>query len=760
MPTTLLTDLAETKLATAAGSGSQVRIAEIALGDGNGATYDPTHDQTALVRERSRRAIDSAFLSGGNTWVVRAEFPTDTPAFSVREIGFFDEDGDLIAIWAGQDVVPRQTGAIIYMVEHALNFSRVADGLVIVSAPTDDAAAMQDQLDDAQTLLGRPAGATHLGQFPGEIIPDNATVREALVALEDAVGAGGGSAAVSLAGPVLVYPGSSNVFTITDYSDFALYTVATDVGTVVRVEETITLDLPAGASGDMVTLTVMRNDVATEFGIALGGASIARPTILAPIDGNTGVGSSVAISASTFQTFPAALDTHQDTDWQIATDAAFASVVWESLADAANKTAIAVPSGTLQEADTYFLRVRFRGGALGTSQWSPVISIATAASFAPSAETAILPWSEPFGAVWGGVGVSGDVIAVGVPEALSPITFERGAGSVDIHARAGGGWTLAQTLQPAGLIGEQWDFAYQEGEHFGAKLAIDGDILVVGAPRKSAWAGAFWIYERQGDVFGEVATGSGSGSDQMGIAVAVSGQRVIVGAETDDPGAVNAGAAFIYEGPDWGLAATLVASDPQQNLKFGAAVAIDGDLAVVGAGASGNPAPATGAAYVFERDGAGVWTQIAKLTASDQASGDGFGRSVAIHGTTILVGAPQRDGAAGADTGAVYVFKQAGGVWNQSAVITSPTPGATDHFGAAVALSGAFALIGAPLEDAAGTNSGAAFLFEDQVSGWVAIDTFTASDGAINDRYGTAVDLDQATAVIAAPYAAAAYVIS
>ncbi len=135
MPVTLLTDTGETKLTTAAGSGSHVSITQIALGDAGGRRYDPTHDMTALVNERVRRDIDSADFDGEHTWYVRAEFPTDTPSFAVREIGFFDQDGDLIAIWAGADVQSRQTGVIVYLVEHALSFSRVAEGLIMVDAP-------------------------------------------------------------------------------------------------------------------------------------------------------------------------------------------------------------------------------------------------------------------------------------------------------------------------------------------------------------------------------------------------------------------------------------------------------------------------------------------------------------------------------------------------------------------------------------------------------------------------------------------------
>lgn len=138
MPTTLLTDIAEAKITAAAGSGTAVAITHIALGDGNGANYAPSYSQTALQRERARQAIQTRHIVGTNAWRVKAEFDPDTPAFAVREMGFFDADGDLIAIWAGNDVVARQTGAITYLVDHVLSFTRVEDGLVVVNAPDDD----------------------------------------------------------------------------------------------------------------------------------------------------------------------------------------------------------------------------------------------------------------------------------------------------------------------------------------------------------------------------------------------------------------------------------------------------------------------------------------------------------------------------------------------------------------------------------------------------------------------------------------------
>jgi hypothetical protein len=134
----LITDIGEAKLNQALGSGVAVNITHVALGDGNGATYSPGAGQTALKREMARKPIERQHMVGTNAWRVTVEFDHNTPVFWVREIGFFDAEGDLIAIWAGVDIDPRQTGAIDYALEHILNLSRVKDGLIIVTGPDDD----------------------------------------------------------------------------------------------------------------------------------------------------------------------------------------------------------------------------------------------------------------------------------------------------------------------------------------------------------------------------------------------------------------------------------------------------------------------------------------------------------------------------------------------------------------------------------------------------------------------------------------------
>lgn len=138
MPTTILTDIAEAKITQAAGSGSQVAITHVALGDGNGASYNGDFGQTSLRRERVRVPIERRHFVSPNAWRVKAEFGADTVAFDVREAGFFDAGGSLIALCTFPEAEVRRTGAIVYLIDHVLNFSRVAEGLIIVDAPDDE----------------------------------------------------------------------------------------------------------------------------------------------------------------------------------------------------------------------------------------------------------------------------------------------------------------------------------------------------------------------------------------------------------------------------------------------------------------------------------------------------------------------------------------------------------------------------------------------------------------------------------------------
>ncbi|SMX27295.1 hypothetical protein TRP8649_01398 [Pelagimonas phthalicica] len=135
----IYTNLGLRKIRDAAGTANKVKIKFIALGDAAGVPYAPEATQTGLRRERLRTEIERHYPVGDNAWYVKAVFPSGSTEITVREMGFFDEDGDLIALWAGTDVGNgRGTGPHEYLIQHALDFRAVESGLIMIDAPLDD----------------------------------------------------------------------------------------------------------------------------------------------------------------------------------------------------------------------------------------------------------------------------------------------------------------------------------------------------------------------------------------------------------------------------------------------------------------------------------------------------------------------------------------------------------------------------------------------------------------------------------------------
>ncbi len=245
----------------------------------------------------------------------------------------------------------------------------------------------------------------------------------------------------------------------------------------------------------------------------------------------------------------------------------------------------------------------------------------------------------------------------------------------------------------------------------------------------------------------------GADADQFGAAVAADGGTVVVGAPW---ASANAGVAYVFTrtAAGWALQQTLVPADAAPNTYFGRSVAISADRVVVGADSAATPTTAFGgAAYVFARVGSS-WSQEAKLAAADGDSPDLFGRSVAISGSTVAVGAPWDDHAAVVDAGSVYVFVLQGGTtsWVLQQKLTASDPAAGDAFGSAVALEGGTVVAGAPPEDNAnGTDAGSAYVFQRSGSAWTQQGKLTASVGAAGDGLGTSVALSADTAVAGSP---------
>jgi hypothetical protein len=299
------------------------------------------------------------------------------------------------------------------------------------------------------------------------------------------------------------------------------------------------------------------------------------------------------------------------------------------------------------------------------------------------------------------------------------------------------------------------------GDSFGSAVAISGDTAIVGAPYNDingdADQGAAYIFVRSGGNWTQEArlkAPLGSAGDAFGSAVAISGDTVIVGAYLADTAAnVNQGVVYVFtrSAGVWTQQAKLKADDGAANDDFGRSVAIDGDTAIIGAYFKGaGPNVDQGAAYVFNRSG-GTWTQTQKLSASDAEAGDLFGISVALDAGTAVIGAVGKHDGGVANAGAAYVFTLSDGTWTERQKLSPANLEQDDYFGAAVAVSGDTALIGAFGDDiGANANQGSAYVFVRSGTVWTGQQLLTASDGSADDQFGSAVAISGDTAVIGA----------
>ena len=384
--------------------------------------------------------------------------------------------------------------------------------------------------------------------------------------------------------------------------------------------------------------------------------------------------------------------------------------------------------------------------------------------------------------------VIGDEAVVGMPEDDESNT-KADSGAVLVFTRdSNGDWSQAAKLTASDAAAD---------DKFGSSVAFDGATIVVGAPFNDHNSlddpGSAYVFPKPstgwttGTEDAKLLASDAAAEDYFGRSVAVDGDTVVVGAYGRD---VSTGVAYVFTKPstdansdgsidwqDWGslsdpgkatLTATLTAGGAESGDEFGYSVAIDGETVVVGAsGDDGDALEFTGSAFVFVMPGSGGWVSTstaAKLTASTRGDNDYFGRSVAIDGDTIVVGADEAENTiegSQVKTGSAYVFTKPGTGWatdTETAKLTASDSAATDKFGYAVALDGDTVVVGAYGND---SSMGSAYVFTKPASGWddgTEAAQLTASDRATNDRFASSVAVDGDTIVVGAENNDAAYV--
>ena len=293
--------------------------------------------------------------------------------------------------------------------------------------------------------------------------------------------------------------------------------------------------------------------------------------------------------------------------------------------------------------------------------------------------------------------------------------------------------------------------------YFGSAAALNGSAALIGADGDNSFQGAVYLFAKSNGSWSEgqkLTASDGLPGDEFGYRVVLADNTLLVGAFTATVGGVvSQGAAYVFTQSNgtWSESQKLIASDGALFDNFGASVALDGSTLVVGAnGATVGGNPAQGAVYVFTESN-GTWTQTQKLTANDGAAYDNFALSVALKGSTILVGSPHAAIGGNAGQGALYVFTESNGTWSQTQKLAASDGATNDSFGESVALEGGTALIGAYNATINGHIwQGAVYFFTESNGSWSEGQKLTASDGTAGANFGNAVALNGSTALIGA----------
>ncbi len=342
-------------------------------------------------------------------------------------------------------------------------------------------------------------------------------------------------------------------------------------------------------------------------------------------------------------------------------------------------------------------------------------------------------------------------------------------------------WTFVQKIQNS----DQDDY-----DRFGYSVAIDGDLIVIGAygedhdendANNMSKAGSAYIFERDGsgtwNEVQKIVASDRTAGDEFGWCVAISDSTIAVGAHTEehDVNGLNpihhAGAVYMFErnvSGVWQQTQKVVHLDrapdinfpngysgEDQSDQFGGSIGLSGDYMVVSAHmhdwneTNTSTNWAGGAAYIFERDGGGVWQQVKKLVNYDRRNYDRFGYAVSIDTNWIVVGAYTQDSLApsGSDglmnPGAAYIYERdAGGIWNLDQKIVAGDRNSGDHFGYSVDIDNGIIVLGSEQDDHdenatdALTDAGSAYIFTYDGTNWSQSQKIAADDRDQDDLFG------------------------
>lgn len=300
----------------------------------------------------------------------------------------------------------------------------------------------------------------------------------------------------------------------------------------------------------------------------------------------------------------------------------------------------------------------------------------------------------------------------------------------------------------------------QSGAQLGYSVAVDGNYTVVGAPQDDFGginAGMVKVFHSStGALLFVLPNPSPAANDQFGIAVAISGTRVVVGAPFDDVGGTNTGSAYVYDlstATPTALVATLNHPNPGSNDRFGYSVAISGTRAVVGAYQDHTGSPEAGIAFVYDLGTGSLTPPVTTLNNPSPvgtAAGDYFGYSVGISGMRVVVGAYREDPGV-TNAGSAFVYDLSSGTPTVPVTLNNPDPALNDNFGCAVAISGTRVVVGAWLDDTGATDTGSAYVYDlSNATPTTPVATLNNPNPAAGDNLGQSVAIAGVRVVVGA----------
>jgi choice-of-anchor B domain-containing protein len=277
-------------------------------------------------------------------------------------------------------------------------------------------------------------------------------------------------------------------------------------------------------------------------------------------------------------------------------------------------------------------------------------------------------------------------------------------------------------------------------QSFGRAVAVAGEEVLFGQPDLDRTPGVVYVYRRGGDTWretGRLTAADGIQGDRFGSALAVDGERLLVGAYWADSGR---GAAYVFDrgaGGGWTQSARLGGGAVGDSL--GLQVALQGDIALVAAaGDSGG-----GQVRVFRRAPTGGWGEAGLLEAPGIRRGDRFGSALVLADGAAVVGAAGRDSAAGG----VWIFPAEGEAFGDPAFVKGPMPAA--RLGAAIVSFGESLLVGAP--GASGSVGAVLALSRDEAGEWTPERVLFPFEGRPPLMFGSTIAATEGEIWIGAP---------